>query len=113
MLAVAVDLLHLVPNKFHKQHNALLTLKGYIFASLMLPCTLFVSAMFWCVYFINREWVLPEAADPIVPSLLNHSVHTFILIPIIMEILTSNHRLPKFKSAFIGLSILFIVYKFM
>jgi len=110
ILAVTADILHLFPENFRKYENKLLVLKGYIFTTFMFPCTLFVAAMFWGVYSINREWVLPAAVDAFVPEWLNHSMHTLILVPAIMEILITNHLLPSFKSAFIGLSVLLLIY---
>lgn len=76
----------------------------------MFPCTLFVCGMFWGVYTINREWVFPAALDDILPEWLNHSLHTVILIPVIMEILITNHLLPSFKAAFVGLSVFILIY---
>lgn len=109
-LAVAADIFHLLPQKFHKYEETLLILKGYVFTSLMFPCSLFVCGMFWSVYTINREWVLPAVVDAVFPEWLNHSIHTVILIPAIMEILISNQLLPSFKAAFVGLSVFILIY---
>lgn len=87
--------------------------KGYIFTSFVFPFTLFVSMMFWSVYTINREWVLPEVTDAVIPGWLNHSLHTNILILLAVEIFLTNQLLPSFKSAFLGISIITLIYDVM
>ncbi|XP_066254890.1 androgen-dependent TFPI-regulating protein-like [Euwallacea similis] len=84
--------------------------KGFLFASLVFPCSVFVSAMFWGVYSINREWVLPEVCDEYIPQWLNHSLHTNVLIFLVMEVLIANQLLPSFRSALGALTALTVVY---
>lgn len=84
--------------------------KGYVF-TLMFPCSLFVASMFWCLYAINRDWVLPEVVDGVVPKWLNHSVHTYILVVLLVEsVLTEHRHLPTFKEGCVGLTVLGMVY---
>lgn len=84
--------------------------KGYWFTTFIFPFSVIVSLMFWGLYNINRDFVLPEACDEIFPKWLNHSVHTNILLLPIVEMMTTRQRLPSFKSAFYGISVLSIVY---
>ncbi|KAJ8967697.1 hypothetical protein NQ317_011488 [Molorchus minor] len=109
ILAMVYDVLHIFSPKADLKDKIQLY-KGYIFTSLVFPCSLFVSTMFWSVYSINREWVLPEVLDEYVPDWLNHSLHTNIVVFLVIEVLIVNQLLPSFKSAFIGLSILSGIY---
>ncbi|KAL1501787.1 hypothetical protein ABEB36_007050 [Hypothenemus hampei] len=93
---------------------------GFLFTSIIFPCTIFVSTAFWSVFFINREWVmgfilpqvmvLPEVCDEYVPKWLNHSIHTNVSIFLIIEVLITNQLLPSFRSALTGLTILTVIY---
>ncbi|KAJ8925624.1 hypothetical protein NQ315_009468, partial [Exocentrus adspersus] len=109
LLAMLYDILHIFTKQRHLETKVELY-KGYIFTSLVFPCSLFVSTMFWSVYSINREWVLPEVLDEFVPDWLNHSLHTNIVVFLIIEVLIANQLLPTFKSAFIGLTTLSTIY---
>lgn len=84
--------------------------KGYWFTAFIFPFSVIVSLMFWGLYNINRDFVLPEACDEIFPKWLNHSVHTNILVLPVVEMMTTKQRLPSFKSAFYGISALSAVY---
>ncbi|XP_018562398.1 androgen-dependent TFPI-regulating protein-like [Anoplophora glabripennis] len=109
LLAMLYDILHIFTRQSNLEGKIQLY-KGYIFTSLVFPCSLFVSAMFWSVYSINREWVLPEVLDEYVPEWLNHCLHTNIVVFLVIEVLIVNQLLPTFKSAFIGLTILSTIY---
>ncbi|CAH0550262.1 unnamed protein product [Brassicogethes aeneus] len=111
-LAFTLDLMKhwkLHPNK------KLVKFKGYMFTNLVFPCSAFVCCMFWTVYTINREYVFPEIFDHYIPAWFNHSVHTNILIFILLEIFMVNHYMASFKSAFyslLGLSLLYNIVFF-
>lgn len=110
MTVFCEDIIHVFPQNVQKCESILRSIKGYIFATFMFPCTSLVFGMFWSIYNINREWVLPRAADPVIPLWLNHMMHTNILVILIIEVFISNQRLPSFRSAFLGLSILSALY---
>ncbi|KAJ8945232.1 hypothetical protein NQ318_011213 [Aromia moschata] len=105
LLAMFYDILHIFSLSKGLEEKLMLY-KGYIFTSLVFPCSMFVSTMFWGVYSINRDWVLPESFDEFVPDWLNHCLHTNIVVVLVIEVLIVNQLLPTFKSAFIGLSVL-------
>lgn len=84
--------------------------KSYIFIAFVYPMTVTVGLMFWALYVLNREWVLPKASDVVFPSWYNHCVHTYILLFLIMETLLSDQQLPSFRSAFTGVSFIMLVY---
>ncbi|CAH0717050.1 unnamed protein product, partial [Brenthis ino] len=68
--------------------------RDVIFCGMVVPCTLFVTTMFWCVYAIDRELVFPQIYDQVVPWWFNHCVHTNITIVILVETLLQARRKP-------------------
>ncbi|XP_030758719.1 androgen-dependent TFPI-regulating protein-like [Sitophilus oryzae] len=109
-MAVWYDILNIFGLKSELKKGKLDRWKGFLFTSFVFPCSVFVSALFWSVYSINREWVLPEVCDEYVPEWLNHSVHTNVTVFLIIEVLITNQLLPSFKSAFTALTVLTIIY---
>lgn len=111
---LCVSLLHDVFRKYLKHNTTiehkLQQWKSYIFIAIVFPFTVYVTMMFWTLYMINREWVLPEASDIVFPSWYNHCVHTNIFVFLVVETLLTKQRLPSFKSAFSGLSFALAIY---
>ncbi|XP_075988377.1 androgen-dependent TFPI-regulating protein-like isoform X3 [Anticarsia gemmatalis] len=68
--------------------------RDVMFCGLVVPLTLFISSMFWTVYWIDRELVFPEIYDQLVPWWFNHCVHTNILIVLGVETLLQARRYP-------------------
>lgn len=110
-LAFSFDLSRYVP--ILKPHKKLLDFNGYIFTAVVFPCSCYVSLLFWTIYYINREYVLPEVVDEFVPTWLNHMVHTNIVPFVMVEIFMTNLNKPSLKSAILGLTGLTIIYKIM
>ncbi|XP_074035515.1 androgen-dependent TFPI-regulating protein-like isoform X2 [Leptinotarsa decemlineata] len=107
--ALMYDILHMLSIRRDIQEK-MLRYKGYIFTSSLFPFSVFVSTMFWSLYNINREFVLPEVLDKYIPTWLNHCLHTNILIFAAIEMLIANQLLPTFISAFFGLNVIVISY---
>uniref|UniRef100_A0A8C9FMZ5 Androgen-dependent TFPI-regulating protein n=1 Tax=Pavo cristatus TaxID=9049 RepID=A0A8C9FMZ5_PAVCR len=59
--------------------------------------SLFVSISFWILYTYNRELVYPKSLDGVIPSWLNHTMHTAVLPLALLEILATPHRYPAKK----------------
>lgn len=55
---------------------------------------MFVGLTFWSLYGIDRELVLPKVLDKYFPPVLNHVMHTNIMIFIVIEMLTSCRKYP-------------------
>lgn len=66
--------------------------------------------MFWTLWSIDRELVLPEVLDAVVPSWLNHALHTVIIIPVVVELLFCKMHLPHHKDALTVLATVHVVY---
>ncbi|KAL0809515.1 hypothetical protein ABMA28_011053 [Loxostege sticticalis] len=85
--------------------------RDIVFTSLVVPYTLFVSLMFWTVYWIDRELVFPTVYDSIVPWWFNHCVHTNISIVVLVETLLQARRQPvNLKLELIITSVVAVAY---
>ncbi|XP_060531392.1 androgen-dependent TFPI-regulating protein-like isoform X1 [Cylas formicarius] len=108
-LAVLSDILRFSYSK-STLIEKILRLRGYFYTSMLFPCSIFVCTMFWGVYSINREWVLPSVLDKYVPDWLNHCLHTNIIIFLTIEVLLVNQFIPSYKSSLLGLTVLTLIY---
>ena len=75
-------------------------------------------ALFWGIYFVDREMVYPQELDKYIPAMLNHCWHTLPLFSGILEALVVFHRYPSHMTAvscvfvFSTLYIIWIVWVF-
>lgn len=88
--------------------------RSFIFYTLVLPCSVVVVSIFWMLWHIDRELIFPSVIDMFLPSWVNHSLHTFILFPIIVELLQpKTYSFVKFSCAFKILSLYLVIYQAM
>lgn len=59
------------------------------------PLAVYVASTFWAIYAYERELIFPRAFDAFFPAWLNQSMHTFILVFILIELLTSYRKYPS------------------
>lgn len=78
-------------------------IKDTMFSCLAFPLASFVGVLFWGIYAVDRELILPRSLDPYFPLWLNHVMHSNIVIFAILELVTSFRMYPTRK---VGLSIL-------
>eukprot|EP00061_Rhincodon_typus_P015954 g43910.t1 len=52
---------------------------------------------FWILYAYDRELVYPEQLDKIIPTWLNHAMHTVVLVLLMLELFVVQHRWPNHK----------------
>ncbi|XP_015924926.1 androgen-induced gene 1 protein isoform X2 [Parasteatoda tepidariorum] len=76
-------------------YNKLTKLRDKFYAGIVLPYGVFVVAMFWILYGINRELIFPKVLDPVFPPWLNHVSHTVILPVLLIETYIIKHRHPR------------------
>lgn len=86
-----------------RRDNWLVKLRDLLFSSLAFPLGVFVAATFWGIYLMDRELIFPRALDKIFPSWLNHILHTWCAILIILEAAFIKHKYPKNR---VGLGVL-------
>uniref|UniRef100_A0A2H1W0M4 SFRICE_020070 n=1 Tax=Spodoptera frugiperda TaxID=7108 RepID=A0A2H1W0M4_SPOFR len=68
--------------------------RDVMFSGLVVPLTLFISSMFWTLFWIDRELVFPQVYDQLVPWWFNHCVHTNIAIVVLIETVLQARRHP-------------------
>ncbi|KAJ8704432.1 hypothetical protein PYW07_011620 [Mythimna separata] len=68
--------------------------RDVMFSGLVVPLTLFITTMFWTLYWIDRELVFPQVYDQLVPWWFNHCVHTNIAIVVLIETVLVARRHP-------------------
>lgn len=93
-----------------KDRPAIRKLRDYLFGSVVFPLVFDVGGMFWLLYAIDRELVLPKAVDVFFPAWHNHILHTNIMIFIVLEMIFSYHKYPCRKSGLGGLLTVMVVY---
>ncbi|XP_066252529.1 androgen-dependent TFPI-regulating protein-like isoform X2 [Euwallacea similis] len=80
-------------------------IRHFLFSSLVFPNSLLVISVFWSIWFIDRELIFPRIIDEFYPWWLNHTLHTFIIIPLIIEVVVrfknSNVRISRRKIAIV------------
>jgi len=107
------------PKGSQQKRQILQKVRDALFTSIAWPIGTFVVLTFWALYAIDRELVFPTVLDDIIPSWLNHVMHTtplvFLLIERIMVYHWSSTRSTDLKRTliFVGLYqswILFIAW---
>lgn len=71
--------------------------------SLAFPIALYVFLAFWAIYAIDKELILPEKVQKVMPNWCNHVMHTLIFPNIIFELILSPRSYPSRK---IGVSLI-------
>ncbi|XP_048406481.2 androgen dependent TFPI regulating protein 1 isoform X2 [Stegostoma tigrinum] len=64
---------------------------------------MFVVVSFWILYAYDRELVYPEQLDKIIPTWLNHAMHTVVLVLLMLELFVVQHRWPNRKGCLVVL----------
>ncbi|XP_069705095.1 androgen-dependent TFPI-regulating protein-like [Periplaneta americana] len=68
-------------------------LQDFTFTTLVFPFTMFVSTFFWTLFMMDREMVFPKSAEILFPWWMNHSMHSVVLVVVILETLLCRHQL--------------------
>uniref|UniRef100_K1PJH1 Androgen-induced protein 1 n=1 Tax=Magallana gigas TaxID=29159 RepID=K1PJH1_MAGGI len=79
-------------------------------ATVVFPLGMFVVLTFWGIYAIDRELVYPKALDKVIPSWLNHIMHTTILPFLLVDKFLVYHQYPSRKTGFVTIMSLALLY---
>ncbi|XP_061179625.1 androgen-induced gene 1 protein-like isoform X2 [Saccostrea echinata] len=79
-------------------------------ATIVFPVGMFVVLTFWGIYAIDRELVYPKELDKVIPSWLNHIMHTTILPFLLIDKFLVYHQYPSRRAGFITLLSLALTY---
>ncbi|KAJ8945888.1 hypothetical protein NQ318_002729 [Aromia moschata] len=86
--------------------------RAFIFNALFFPCTLLEVTVFWGIWLIDRELIFPKVIDEVFPTWLNHAVHTFIVVPLIVDLLLpKRYSFVPFRNAAIVLTVYTAIYQ--
>ncbi|XP_072917676.1 androgen dependent TFPI regulating protein 1 [Hemitrygon akajei] len=99
-VCVLTDLLRLLPQPGKRvQHITcrMTVLQDWLFSALAFPVGFFVVLSFWLIYAYDRELVYPKFLDQIIPTWLNHAMHTLVLLLLMVELITVPHLCPNRK----------------
>lgn len=88
--------------------------RAFLFNALVFPCSLLVVTIFWTIWHIDRELIFPKVIDTFFPLWLNHMMHTFILVPLMIELaLPKKYSFVRFKDAAVVLTVYATIYQFL
>lgn len=73
--------------------------RDLLFATLAFPIGIFVGAMFWGLYHIDRDLIFPARYDKYIPAFENHVLHTTVLVLQLLELCVTYHVYPRRRSA--------------
>ncbi|CEF70074.1 FAR-17a/AIG1-like protein family-containing protein [Strongyloides ratti] len=73
----------------------LTTFRDILFHTIIFPVAILTSLMFWGLYIINPELVMPSWAYQQIPGWINHVTHTYPFITVILEIILTKHEIPS------------------
>uniref|UniRef100_A0A0N4Z673 Androgen-dependent TFPI-regulating protein-like n=1 Tax=Parastrongyloides trichosuri TaxID=131310 RepID=A0A0N4Z673_PARTI len=90
--------------------------RDYTYFTIIFPVAILTCILFWGLYLINPELVMPSWAYQQIPPWINHITHSYPLITVILEIIFTKHQIPSSKrmatfvtmTAFIGYILLLI-----
>ncbi|CAG9853822.1 unnamed protein product [Phyllotreta striolata] len=111
MIVAIIDesLKHLNVSK--RKQQLLHKIRAEMYNVVLFPSSLMVATIFWSLFYMDRELVFPKVLDEFFPWWLNHMLHSFILLPVIIELLLpKEHHFVKFEKAVPILVFLFGLY---
>ncbi|XP_028848591.1 androgen dependent TFPI regulating protein 1 [Denticeps clupeoides] len=82
----------------------------FYFSVLAFPVATFVFSSFWVLYSYDRELVYPKFIDQIIPTWLNHALHTIILPLILLQMYLQPHKYPSRLKGILSLALFSVVY---
>lgn len=92
------------------QRSRLQRWRDNFLATVVFPLGMFVVLTFWGIYAIDRELVYPKALDKVIPSWLNHVMHTTILPFLLIDKFLVYHQYPSRKAGFVTIMSLAMLY---
>lgn len=101
-----VDLMKSPSNYYYKFTK----IRDRMYAGIVMPYGVFVVAVFWILYAIDRELIFPKVLDAVFPVWLNHVSHTMILPVLLVETYILRHRHPRRKDGIIITATFGLVY---
>lgn len=103
-LSCFIDFAPIRDKQFLKQ------LRDHLFLALSLPTCIFVTGLFWALYFYDRELIYPRSLAIYYPGWLNQLSHTNISFFALLEAKLVYHVVPQKRDGFRTIFILVCAY---
>ncbi|KAJ8257369.1 hypothetical protein GJAV_G00184870 [Gymnothorax javanicus] len=88
----------------------LLKIRDAVFSTLVFPVGMFVVSSFWLLYSYDRDLVYPKLFDDIIPTWLNHALHTVILPLLLVELWLQPRQYPRRTKGILALGLFAMLY---
>ncbi|KAJ8369399.1 hypothetical protein SKAU_G00094270 [Synaphobranchus kaupii] len=88
----------------------LIKIRDAVFTTLVFPVGMFVVISFWSLYAYDRELVYPKFFDDIIPTWLNHALHTVIFPLLLIQLCLQPHQYPSRAKGILGLALFAVLY---
>ncbi|KAM9444636.1 androgen dependent TFPI regulating protein 1 isoform 1-T1 [Clarias gariepinus] len=88
----------------------LVSAQDFLFTVLAFPIGTFVFTSFWSIYSYDRELVFPKVLDDIIPTWLNHAMHTVILPLLLVQMFLQHHKHPSRSTGILTLALFVALY---
>uniref|UniRef100_A0A0K0F3N0 FAR-17a/AIG1-like protein n=1 Tax=Strongyloides venezuelensis TaxID=75913 RepID=A0A0K0F3N0_STRVS len=75
--------------------NFLTKFRDFTFHTIIFPVAILTSLMFWGLYMINPELVMPSWAYEQIPGWINHVTHSYPFITVTLELMLTKHEIPS------------------
>lgn len=109
-LCVVTDLIQMALPRKRSDSSFLVTARDFFFTGLAFPVGTFVFASFWSIYTYDRELVFPKVLDDIIPTWLNHAMHTVILPLLLVQMFLQHHKHPSRSRGILALALFASLY---
>ncbi|KAI8427475.1 hypothetical protein MSG28_002008 [Choristoneura fumiferana] len=83
-----------------KQNSILRSINDKLFI-LAFPTAFYVACAFWGIYAVDKDLIFPDHVAKEFPSWANHTMHTFVLIFITLELTFTYRRYPSKATGFL------------
>ncbi|KAL5268366.1 hypothetical protein ACHWQZ_G002284 [Mnemiopsis leidyi] len=84
--------------------------RDWSFSTIVFPITFLVFILFWGLFAIDRELVMPRSLDNVIDPTYNHMVHTYIVFWPIVEALVTQISVPQKRQGLIAIAIFSVSY---
>lgn len=103
------DIIRLFGNTVHERSSFKKKL-DFFFCSISAPLSIFVSVVFWGLYLFNRELVFPTIIDKIMPSWVNHALHTIIVLNVLLHMYVDRQPSPTLRHSMYAFTAIKLCY---
>ncbi|CAG5116167.1 unnamed protein product [Candidula unifasciata] len=94
----------------HARRSVLLKVRDFLHTTVAFPMGMFVVVTFWILYAVDRELVYPKSLDSIIPSWLNHVLHTTVMPFLLVDKLLVYHHHPRKHVGILGAGGVALIY---